>query len=266
MIGKTNWKQYLRKTRKRELDLVFSLLPKTHFVSGLEIGAGDGYQATLLAHHVDALISSDLNLNRLKESLKVTGVVYRVLDADEIEGEFEPGTFDLIFSSSVLEHLRDPKKFLAVTHSMLSDGGLAVHIVPSRHLKIFYLLFYYPHMALLALDRFLGVVRGKPFFRSANVNFENNLNVKAKPQKPQSRLKRFLFPVPHGNYRNHTEEFMAWGKGKWERLFLDAGYDIVTYARGPVFSGYGFGYAPVRQLLEYLGMSSEHIFILKRTS
>lgn len=266
MIGKTDWKQYLHAIRKREIDIIFSLLPKTHFVSGLEVGAGDGYQTALLAPNIDRLISSDLNFKRIKESLKVPGVVYKTIDADSIEGIFEAQTFDFIFSSNVLEHIRDPYKFLDATHSMLTDNGYAVHIIPSRHIKIFYLVLFYPHMAFLALDRILGKLKGKPFFRGASINLEDNINIKIQPQKVPGRLKKFLVPSPHGNYSSHIEEFIAFGKSKWERLFKESGYSIVAYARGPAFSGYGFGFTYIRRLLEYCRVSSEHIFILKKMS
>jgi len=265
MIGKTNWKKHLHQTRKREIDLVFSLLPHAHFASGLEIGAGEGYQTTLLAPHIGKLISSDLNFERMKESLKVKDVIYKKVDADKIEGVFEVGTFDLIFSASVLEHLGDPSKFLCATLPILTDNGYAVHVVPSRHLKVFYLVFYYPHMILFTLDRILGKLKGKPFFRGAQINFENNLNIEDRPRhEGWGKLKKFLFPSVHGNFPSHTKEFIAYGRSRWERKFRKAGYSIVTYTKGPAFSGYGFGYERIRKLAEYFGVSSEHIFIIKR--
>jgi len=266
MIGKTDWKQHLHSIRKREIDIVFSLLPQKHFAFGLEIGAGDGFQTTLLASHISKLVSSDLNFRRIKESLKIPGVVYKTIDADTIKGVFEEKTFDFIFSSNVLEHIRDPKKFLEVSRPMLKDNGYAVHIIPNRYIKIFYLTLYYPNLALLVLDRILGKLNGKPFFRGAKTYLEDNINVKTKPKKFKSRLRRFMFPSPHGNFSGHTEEFIAFGKKQWECYFKEAGYSIVTYYdKGPVFSGYGFGFTYIRKLLEYFGISSEHIFILKKS-
>ena len=265
MIGKTDWTRYLHTIRKREICIVFSLLPKTHFASGLEIGAGDGYQTTLLASHIDKLISSDLNFKRIKESLKVPAVEYKSVDADAIEGVFSPSNFDFIFSSNVLEHVRDPSKFLVATQPMLTDGGYATHIVPNRWIKIFYLLFYYPSLALLVIDRIFGKLKGKPLFQGSNVDLENNINTVI-PKKFSNRLKRFLIPTPHGNFSGHMEEFIAFGRKQWERRFTEAGYSIAAYAKGPAFSGYGFGFDRLRKLLEYLGVSSEHIFILKKMS
>lgn len=266
MIGKADWTRYLHEIRKREIDTVFSLLPQTHFVSGLEIGAGDGFQTTLLAPHVDRLVSSDLNFKRMKESLRVSGVEYKAVDADSVEGVFKDRSFDFIFSSNVLEHVRDPLRVLTATQPMLANGGYAVHIIPSRHIKVCYLLLYYPHLAFLALDRVLGTFKGRPFFRGAGVNLENNLNTAGRSQKTPNKMLRFLFPLPHGNFRSHMQEFIAFGKNRWERLFREAGYSVVTYAPGPAFSGYGFGLSRVRRILEYCNISSEHIFILRKMS
>ncbi|MBI2065654.1 MAG: methyltransferase domain-containing protein [Candidatus Zambryskibacteria bacterium] len=264
MLDKTDWIQYLHAIRKREIDLVFSLLPQTHFTSGLEIGAGDGFQTTLLAPHIDKLISSDLNFKRIKKSLKVTGVEYKMVDADAIEGIFKPNSFDFIFSSNVLEHVRDPQKVLKETREMLVNDGYAVHIIPSRHIKIFYLLFYYPNLILLVVDRIFGKLRGKPIFRGGDINLENNINAPLGDET--AKWRKFLFPSVHGNFKNHIEEFVAFGKKQWERKFTEAGYSIISYAKGPAFSGYGFGFSMLRKLLEHFGVSSEHIFILKRMS
>ena len=266
MIGKTDWTQYLHVIRKREVDIVFSLLPQTHFSSGLEIGAGDGFQTTLIAPHVDKLISSDLNFKRIKESLKVPGVLYKAVDADAVEGVFKPNTFDFIFSSNVLEHVRNPQKVLEETEKLLTDDGYAVHIIPSRHIKVSYLLLYYPNLAILLLDRIIGKLKGEPIFQGIGVNFENNINIKVQPKKVSGRLRRLLVPTPHGNFSSHVEEFIAFGKKQWERKFIEAGYSIVTYAKGPAFSGYGFGFDRLRKLLERFGLSSEHIFVLKKMS
>ena len=221
-----------------------------------------------MASRVEKLISSDLNFRRIKESLKLPDVEYQAVDADAIEGVFKPNTFDLIFSSNVLEHVRDPSKVLKSTLPMLADSGYAVHIIPSRPIKIFYLLFYYPSLLLLAMDRIWGKLQGKPIFRGASINLENNINTShlatSSPSGFWGKLRRHLFPKPHGNFPTHYSEFIAFGRKQWELQFAKAGYLVFSYAKGPVFSGYGFGFGFLRRALERLGVSSEHIFILQK--
>ena len=261
MIGKANWVDYLHNIRRREVEMVFSILPRKQFANGLEIGAGDGFQTMLLAPHIEKLISSDLNFKRIKE--KIPKVEYKEVDADAIEGVFPSESFEFIFSSNVLEHVRDPRKVLSSTHAMIRDDGYAVHIVPSRTLKISYLLFYYPNIALLLIDRIIGKLKGKTFFQGAGINLENNINLVVSP--PSGRFRKFLFPTIHGNFRSHWEEFIAYGKSRWEEMFMRSGYSIADYATAPAFSGYGFGLNFFRKILWRLGASSEHIFILKKT-
>jgi ubiquinone/menaquinone biosynthesis C-methylase UbiE len=121
-------------------------------------------------------------------------------------------------------------------------------------------------MFLLALDRIVGKLKGQPFFRGGGINLENNINTESTSKKTSGRFRRLLFPSPHGNFPSHTKEYIAFGKKSWEALFKKAGYRVVAYAKGPVFSGYGFGWSYLGTLLEYIGMSSEHVFVLKRMS
>lgn len=265
MIGKADWTQYLHDIRQREIDLVFSYLGDKKLSAGLEVGAGDGFQTTFISKHIPHLTSSDLNFARIKESMKLPGVSYAEIDADKIEGKFPERSLDFIFSSNVLEHVRDPFKFATATQPMLTDNGYAVHIIPSRHIKIFYLALYYPNLALLFVDRLIGKIKGDKFFRGAKINLENNINVDIQPKKV-SRLRRFLVPTPHGNFPGHAQEFIAFGRKKWEEIFIKAGYRIEHYIPGPAFSGYGFGFNRLRKIAEMIGVSSEHIFFLRKMS
>lgn len=46
---------------------------------------------------------------------------------------YAPGTFDVVVSNQVLEHVRDHERFFAETHRVLRDGGYAVHLFPLKH-------------------------------------------------------------------------------------------------------------------------------------
>lgn len=261
MLLKANWKEYIHTIRRREIERAFAFFGPKQFESGIEFGAGDGYQTTLLAPHCSAFVSSDLNFSRFKEKLKLPGVEYVQCDADRLEGVFEGGRFDLVVSSSMVEHLSNPAGFLKSTHHILKDSGYAIHIVPSRFLKVAYLVLFYPNLCLLVLDRFVGLFKRKEVFRGKGIQLENNIN--AAPQTA-ARFKKLLVPQIHGNYSSHMQEFIKWGKRHWEELFSTGGFEIVACVRGPVFSGYGFGFNTLRRVAEYFGAGSEYIFILKK--
>jgi len=262
MIFKNNWQNRLRAIRKREIEAVFNYLQGKHFRSGIEFGSGEGYQTTLLVNHCDQLISTDLNFKRIKNELKLSNVKYVQCDADNLKGVFVPEQFDFIFSSNLIEHLSDPKDFLANTKTFLTKDGYAAHVIPGRMVKITYILLYYFNLFLLTLDRLAGLLQDKKFFRGDKINLENNIN--AVEQKKKGRIRKFLLPAIHGNFTSHREEFIKFGRKSWENLFQKCGFVVVKHIKGSAFSGYGFGFNKLSRLLELFGWSSEHIFILKK--
>ena len=261
MFLKNDWSTYIHTIRKEEIKRAFSLIPVKKFNNGIEFGAGDGYQTTLIEPMCSKFVSSDLNFKRLKDEFKIIGVDYKAYDADALSGMFNSGIFDLIFSSNLIEHLSNKKIFLQNTRKMLSFDGYVIHIVPGRMLKITYLLLFYPNLLLLFADRLIGIFKKKPIFRGTTNNFENNINLN-KVNKI-NKWKRIFLPQIHGNYKTHIEEWQSWSKNSWQKLFEDSGYAIMSCIKGPAVSGYGFGWNHLRNMLEKLGWAAEYIFILK---
>lgn len=262
MLFKTDWKKYLHKIRKSEVDIILSYFGNKRFDFGLEIGAGDGYQTSFLSELCSKFISSDLNFNRIKNENKISGVEYIKCDADYMEGMFKTEQFDFVYSSNVLEHLSKRESFLNENVRILANDGYTIHIVPNRWMKFFYILLFYPHLFTLIIDRVLGMFRGKKIFQGENIHLENNIN--SNLEKNVSKFRRIFIPQPHGNYTSHVEEWKKWGKAEWRKKFINAGFFIEKETKGPVFSGYGFGFNFFRLLFERIGFSSEYIFILKK--
>lgn len=262
MFLKADWKTHIHAIRKEEVRRAFSSFLIEKFKKGIEFGSGDGYQTTLIAPKCSTFISSDLNFKRLRDDFKIADVDYRAYDADALVGLFEPNTFDLVFSSSLIEHLSDKSKFLRETREILSADGYSIHIVPARMLKISYLALFYPNLFLLIIDRLIGIFSKKPIFRGSANNFENNINLNR--SNKISKWKILFLPQIHGNYKTHLEEWCSWGKIHWQKLFEDAGYQPVGCLKGPIVSGYGFGWDRLRSRLESLGCVTSYIFILKK--
>ena len=59
------------------------------------------------------------------------GLDVRVMDLEASTLPFPPGSFDYVFSKSVVEHLRAPDHFLSELRASLRPGGLAVVMTPS---------------------------------------------------------------------------------------------------------------------------------------
>lgn len=84
-------------------------------VSGIDREKGDSE----MLRDVDVIIQDDLEHNKLP---------------------FEDASFDIVFSKSVIEHIRDPKNFMRETYRVLKPGGRVITMTPDWHSQMF--IFY----------------------------------------------------------------------------------------------------------------------------
>jgi glycosyltransferase involved in cell wall biosynthesis/SAM-dependent methyltransferase len=240
------WNAYLHACRSRETDIIFKRCPWKLFGKALELGAGDGFQSRLLSRYASSLISTDIDLGRLQGAgLKEKGVEYRICDAQTASNVFDRGYFDIIFSSSVLEHIQDPVRALRCIHGILKDDGITVHVMPSPFWKFCTLLLRVPYFYLVFIKR---VAEGLSSSGKAKDSFS---------------LKKclYLLPRPHGSTGNPLLELYTFSRYWWRKQFKKAGFDLIGIGKGPVMSGYGFGLEALRSALERSGLSSENIYI-----
>ncbi len=184
-------------------------------------------------------------------------------DAERVDEAFEPQTFDLVFSSNMLEHLPDPGRALRAMRTVMQDDGIAIHVVPSPFWKTTHVLGFYVNAIVGRLDRRLrraGTTGPDAAAGSAAGadDWDNNPKV-ASGQR--SYLARLLWPAAHGASGSNLREFTLFTRRYWRAQFEAAGFCVAAMHRGPVSSGYGFGLDWLRSALERLGLSSETIYI-----
>ena len=80
----TEWLSYLRALRRREVELAFRWCPPGVFANALELGAGDGYQASLLARYASRLVSTDYVMEQVYTALKVFGSLHAAQAVHEL--------------------------------------------------------------------------------------------------------------------------------------------------------------------------------------
>lgn len=115
---------HLEAIRLHEIESVIPLMPAQARI--LEIGAGTGWQARALAQHGFDVESIDLPTSQYAGSR-----VWPVRNYDGVSIPFPPGSFDVVFSSSTLEHIPHLRGFQGEMRRVLKPGGIAIHIVPS---------------------------------------------------------------------------------------------------------------------------------------
>ena len=250
---KTNWIEHLHNFRERELAITFKDIDKK-FNKGLELGAGDGFQSKLLIEYIDNLIATDLNEERLPSSSSDSKIEYKVLDAEEIGNHFEKNSFDIVFSSNLMEHLPNVRNCFTGIRKVLKDDGIAIHIMPSPSWRIFATVLHFPNKIANGLNKIFKREKG-------GLKKGNNLKVN---RSKKSKLHQFFIPKPHGISRNFIVEIFAFQQSKWVSDFKSTGFQIVKISKGPVSSGCGFGWDSIRTILEKTGIATEYIYYVKK--
>jgi SAM-dependent methyltransferase len=181
-------------------------------------------------------------------------VEYRRLDAHDLDEEFTEGSYDLVFSSNMLEHIDDPQVVLAGVRHVLRDGGLSIHVMPSPFWKL-------AHLCLYPAARLRGIVRR---VRASGVRSRAFPTSGRDTNNPEASTGIELFwPRPHGAGPNNRSEFRAFSRQRWRKEFTGAGFTVLAEIRGPVASGYGFGLDTLRTWLERTGFTSEVIYVTR---
>lgn len=199
----------------------------------LEIGCGNAFQSVLLAGLFDKLIATDSfdnnfyhktemrDTKRLIESLNVKNV--KLVNCSATALPFPDCYFDFVFSSSVLEHIREKDLALKEIRRVLKPGCHLLTIVPTHMPSIY----AFPHMFLYILARI-----GKLFFLKNNRAFQDKKQDKNEGER-LSLFKRFRknhpsfpLPEPHGSYRNIFDELSSQLPCNWLKLFKKNGFVV----------------------------------------
>jgi SAM-dependent methyltransferase len=263
---KADWAAHLHELRRRELEIIFHRFPAGAFNSALELGAGDGFQSAILSGYAKSLTSTDYS-RKILQSPPARNVKYMVCDAEKVAETFKPGSFDLVFSSNMLEHVPQPGAVLAGIRRVMKDDGLCINIMPSPFWKLTHLLLHSPNLLALAiqavttgggLDALTSRAREYKSLGKTPVRPGNNPKT---ARKPRNLAVRLLLPDPHGASATNMEELNSFRQSRWRGIFADAGFDVIAILNGPVASGYGFGFDRLRSVLENSGLASEYIFV-----
>lgn len=257
------WPLARTKQRRREFAWVFDGVPENSLGDGLEIGGGDGFLGSLLVPYCRSFVTTDSYRPRLATGT-TTAPVLRRLVCDATSLPFANGSFDFIFSSSVLEHIRARPAALAQMHRCLRPGGVMLHIMPSRTWKTLQLMFYYLHLLLGGLDLALGWLTRPRKQPAQQVAVGQRWSDQRNWELSLRTVLREAIPRVHGEFSGHLSEWRGFGARPWTDEFRAAGFDVRKVLLLPLYSGYGFGLHRLRAWGERMGLSSHNAFVLTR--
>lgn len=249
---------YLKIVRLAELDAVLpSLVAKFENMHDrqpylLEIGAGVGFQARQLINHGFKVEAIDL-----EEANESSETVFNIIKYDGQRIPFDNETFDIVFSSNVLEHIPHLIEFQEEIQRVLKKDGIAFHVVPSTSWR---LITNFQHYSYLVKALFLRL-------RQKLVNpSPTALSIFTGPKK-HYHLYDIILPSRHGEKGNCITEMYYFSRYYWSRLFLRTGWVVDTHTTNRItYSGYCvFGSTlPIlfRKKFSYIFGSACHVFIL----
>jgi 2-polyprenyl-3-methyl-5-hydroxy-6-metoxy-1,4-benzoquinol methylase len=111
----------------RRVDLVRKHTPKNGRI--LEIGSGHGFFVDMMHLKKYDITGIEISIEKRIMSKKVTKV--KILDVDINSKSLDIGNFDTIVMFHVLEHIRDPIKFLQKVKKLLKSNGKLIVEVPN---------------------------------------------------------------------------------------------------------------------------------------
>jgi SAM-dependent methyltransferase len=251
--------------RKAELDFLLARLAPGSRV--LEIGAGSGYQASLIAaagHAVDAV---DVQIWEERQ--------FDVVRYDGANLPFEDARFDAVFSSNVLEHVVPLDDLEAEIRRVLKPDGFALHVVPSHWWRLWNSLTWYPALPKTirsALAHVRAERRQEPAVTAPGDGSGRSSAPPAARPKWRRYLKWFgtLLASPrHGERGNRFTEFFHFHPSWWRDHFRRAGFRIEECRPSHIYYSGNYLLGPhlplaARQRLSRLLGSSTWVYLLRQ--
>jgi ubiquinone/menaquinone biosynthesis C-methylase UbiE len=223
------WPQYFKK-RYLEFLSFYDLFRNEKMENVLEIGCGIGYYSLFLAKISGHLTATDLDTESKADhaiGLAKTQAFISHFNCNNIsitpasaeDLPFTDNSFDLIFSSHVLEHVPDREKALREIHRTLKPNGVFVCITPSRADRFYALFSNYFYLA--------GRLFSRAFKKQKSQGPASEEKVSEKVSK---NLKHLFTPPVHGAFKSYGEEFRKWSFGNWRKLLLSQkGFSLMSH-------------------------------------
>ena len=205
--------EFLNEVRNYEIEKIVGHFPPGATV--LEIGGGTGYQAKQLADRGVDVTSIDVSSSNYRDKQ-----VFLVQTYDGKRFPFEENTFDLVFSSNVLEHVKDLDQLHKESRRVLKPDGYCVHVMPTAVWRFWTSIANY-----VELMQRLGLLF--PTLVPESLNPREVLRPINVMRNAWQILCQYAVPPRHGEVGNVVSELWTFSTRQWVRHFHAHRFEIV---------------------------------------
>ena len=252
--------QWLHHVRNEELKAAIHFFPSDKGIRILEIGGGEGYVAKCISDMGYDVTSIDI--------APIFPQLYPVLEVDTSRLNFRSETFDVIFSSQVLAHIKNIELAYQEIRRVLKKSGIMIHIVPTTWWTLLTNFWHYCLMpkyvpAYIIKKRLFRCNKKQTPNKEESITSKNNT-----AGIPRSRIINYLLLHPLGANPSFVHEIYYFSSFYWKRSFQKHGFRIISVKNGPyLYSGYGvfkMRFLKLRKFLAKHFLSTSYCFVLKR--
>lgn len=206
---------HLNHLRLAELDLLLEHLPRHSPARLLEVGAGTGRQGLELR-----TLGYKVELIDLASSSYANDRLCEVTDYDGRTIPFQDSTFDVVYSSNVLEHVPDLATLHAEIRRVLRPSGYAIHLVPTHHWRIWSSISAFPAAAQRAYSLRRNLLPRRVSRAGAADAIAAWMALARCIGSPFAQRR-------HGERGNVLTEVLLFRPAWWRRNFLENGFEIL---------------------------------------
>jgi SAM-dependent methyltransferase len=187
--------------------------------------------------------------------------LFPVQDYDGIQIPANDESFDLVFSSNVLEHVHSLPTILSEIRRVMKPNATAIHILPTPVWRFWTSVTHYGNLLKVHLI--------PPLTASSNGDEEVSKGEAPPKDSFLRRAKRAMFSEAHGEYPNAVAELYYYSRRRWLRVFEENGFEMLEVGSNQLFyTGYAlFPSLPVRtrRALSRLLGNSCLVYVMKRS-
>jgi len=240
----------LHQARHQEAELVVEELARFgRFQRIIELGSGDGYQTQFLSR-LGMVFPSDCSVERFEGR-----VCDRFVQCDAQRLPYASATFDLLFSSNVVEHIQDKQMAFTEMMRVTRQRALIVHVVPTHIWKVLSIPSYYVALALKGVRKMLESIGIRKHTLDSHATLDEK-NLRSR------QMISYLRPQVHGTASSNRTEFIEFNPKYWRWLFEQNGFICLRQVNLLTYSPHEVSYLPPNRWLATRGFASSVAFFL----